>query len=162
MWIDLFLAFLLLWPLGVVQAQEEQPDGPVYIVQAGDTLWGISQRFGVALDDLASKNGIADPSQLVIGTRLVIPGLEGLQGVLVTHTVPFGENLLSLSRRYQIPYDLLARLNNFTSPGDIYAGSVLILPDPGEGRLDPVGGRVTLRSGQSLMEMAIIQNTSAT
>ena len=112
------------------------------------------------MDDLASKNGITDPNQLAIGARLVIPGLEGLQGILVTRSIPFGESLISLSRRYQIPYPLMARLNNYTNPEEAYAGSTLILPDPGEGVLEPAGGRADLRAGQSLLEMAITQNSN--
>jgi murein DD-endopeptidase MepM/ murein hydrolase activator NlpD len=157
-WINLLLVMVFLCPLGVAQAQEVQPDGPVYIVEAGDTLWGISQRFGVSIDDLAKKNGITDTNQLAIGAQLVIPGLEGLQGVLVTRSVPFGESLISLSRRYQIPFPLMVRLNNYTNPEEAYAGSTLILPDPGDGVLEPTGGRGDLGAGQSLLEMAIIRN----
>jgi len=159
-WVNLLLAITLFWPLGIVQAQEDQPDGPVYIVQSGDTLWGISQRFGVSMNDLASKNGIIDPSQLAIGFQLVIPGLEGLQGVLVTSSVPFGESLTTLSRRFQIPFHLMARLNTITNPEEAYVGSNLIIPDPGDGGLKPSGGRVALKAGESLMEMAITQNTN--
>lgn len=159
-WVKLAFILILLWPFGYAQAQEDQPDGPVYITQAGDTLWSISQRFGVSMDALVSKNGIADPNQLAIGAHLVIPGLEGLQGVLVTQTVPYGENLQSLSRRYQIPVDLMARLNHYTSPEEVYAGSTLIIPDRGEGDLELGSGRATLRAGQSLLELAITRGVN--
>ena len=71
----------------------QQPEGPVYIVQEGDSLWDIALRFKVSMDDLAKANGISDPSQLVVGARLVIPGLSGIQGVLTTSTVSYGETL---------------------------------------------------------------------
>jgi len=32
-------------------------------VQAGDTLWSISRRFGVGVDDVARWNGIANPTR---------------------------------------------------------------------------------------------------
>ena len=88
--INLLLLAVLLLPLQIVQAQDTQSDGPIYIVQSGDNLWGISQRFGVSMADLAQINGISDPNQLTIGMRLVIPGLEGLEGVLTTQEIPFG------------------------------------------------------------------------
>lgn len=159
-WGKLALILFLLWPFGYAQAQETQPDGPVYVVQGGDTLWSISQRFGVSMDALASKNGIANPNQLAIGAHLVIPGLEGLQGILVTQTVPYGENLQSLSRHYQIPVDLMARLNHYTSPEEVYVGATLIIPDKGEGDLELGGGRATLRAGQSLLELAITRGVT--
>ena len=88
--IRLLLLLLLLWPLSIVQAQESPTEGgPVYIMQPGDNLWGISQRFGVSIDALTQENGITDPNQLTIGMRLIIPGLEGLQGVLTTESIPF-------------------------------------------------------------------------
>lgn len=162
-WINLLLLVTLLWPLSVAQAQDSTPSaGPVYIVEFGDNLWGISQRFGVSMDALAQINGITDPNQLTIGMRLIIPGLEGLQGVLTTAQIPFGESLLSLSRRYKIPLDLLVRLNKFTNPESVAAGASLIvpLPEDGETNLELKGGRATLKEGQSLLEMAITQGSS--
>ena len=151
------LICLLLSSISIVNAQEEQPDGPVYIVQAGDSLWAIAQRFGVSMDDLASKNGLADPGQLAIGAQLVIPGLEGISGFLVTDTVPMGESLESLSRKYGITQDALERLNHITSPTEVYAGSTLIIPQLGTDEQSPSGGRATLKIGQSPMELSISQ-----
>jgi murein DD-endopeptidase MepM/ murein hydrolase activator NlpD len=159
-WISLFLAWLLLWPLAGAQAQEQEPEGPVYIVQTGDTLWGIAQRFGVSMDELARVNGISEPSQLAVGARLVIPGLEGIQGVLVTTSVPFGEDLESLGYRYQVPRDTLARLNKVTHPEEIYAGSALIIPEDGSEAETPLLERATLKPGLSLMEVAISHGVS--
>jgi LysM repeat protein len=44
-----------------------------YRVVAGDTLTGITARFGVSLRALQLANGIKDPSLLRVGTVLVIP-----------------------------------------------------------------------------------------
>ncbi len=43
-------------------------------VRRGDTLWSISRRHGVELDDLCRWNGIEDPRDhtLLVGTKLVI------------------------------------------------------------------------------------------
>jgi murein DD-endopeptidase MepM/ murein hydrolase activator NlpD len=143
-----------------VSAQDDQPTGPVYIVEPGDTLWGISRIFNVGLDNLASTNGINDPSQLAVGERLVIPGFEGLTGILEIGTVPYGESFQSLSRRYQIPYEMMARLNRFTSPEQVAAGVPLITieQDTEEAGVRS-GGRATVRTGLSLFELAINQNT---
>ncbi len=141
----------------IAQAQDTPPDGPVYIVQPGDNLWGIAQRFGVSMDDLAAQNGLSDPNQLAVSMRLVIPGLEGLQGVLTTHEIPFGESLWSLNRRYEIPFEMMVRLNKYTTPESAAAGASLIILDPEDGQesFEPVGDRVTVKSGQSLLEVAI-------
>jgi membrane-bound lytic murein transglycosylase D len=43
-------------------------------VRAGDSLWGIAQKFGVALDELCRWNGIRNPRRfkLQIGHELVV------------------------------------------------------------------------------------------
>jgi len=160
MWISLALALLLWLPAGGVGAQEEGVEGPVYIVQPGDSLWKIAQVFRVALDDLIAINQIQDPAQLSVGTRLLIPGLEWMNAVLVTYPAPFGENFWSLSRRYKLPFDDFARLNRMTNPEGVYAGLILILPQTNEVDQVPEGGRATLGQSQSLLELAITQNVS--
>jgi soluble lytic murein transglycosylase-like protein len=48
--------------------------GMSYIVQAGDTLGELSNRFGVPLATLAAANGISSLDLVQVGQRLVIPG----------------------------------------------------------------------------------------
>jgi murein DD-endopeptidase MepM/ murein hydrolase activator NlpD len=156
--LSLALVIALLWVSGVVSAQEGQPDGPVYIVQAGDSLWDIAVRFDVSLDDLMQVNGISDPSQLAEGAQLIIPGLEGIQGVLTTVTIHLGDNLSSLSRRYQVPVDTLLRLNHLTSPVELFVGSSLILPEQNSEQSNTY--KAALKPGQSLLELSVIENTN--
>jgi murein DD-endopeptidase MepM/ murein hydrolase activator NlpD len=157
-WFSLALALILLWPGGAVLAQEGQPEGPVYIVQSGDTLWDISQRFGVDMTTLQQANDISDPGQLVAGVQLVIPGYEGIRGTLVTEIVPFGETLRSLSRKHQVPIELLARLNHVVSPVELYSGANLIVPDSTSEALP--ARRASLAGSQSLFELAVIHGTN--
>jgi LysM repeat protein len=44
-----------------------------YEVQAGDTLSGIADQFGVDLETLAEANDIADPDLIYPGQVLIIP-----------------------------------------------------------------------------------------
>jgi murein DD-endopeptidase MepM/ murein hydrolase activator NlpD len=151
----LLIALFFSLPAPIALAQESQPaSGPVYIVQEGDTLWSIAARFGVGVDELQTANGIANASQIAVGDQLVIPGLQGVQGVIVTKSVPFGETLDSLSQRYELAPEVLVRLNRLTSPMELYAGATLILPEQNSANLS--SGRVLLAEGQSLLELALI------
>ena len=47
--------------------------GQRYVVQKGDTLWRLSQRFGVSLDALIKANNLSNPNVLHIGQGLIIP-----------------------------------------------------------------------------------------
>jgi LysM repeat protein len=44
-----------------------------YIIQRGDTLRIIAERFGVTINALAAANGIANPNTIYVGQALVIP-----------------------------------------------------------------------------------------
>lgn len=46
------------------------PPGAVHVVRAGETLYGISFRFGLRYQDVAAWNGIGDPYNIEIGQRL--------------------------------------------------------------------------------------------
>jgi murein DD-endopeptidase MepM/ murein hydrolase activator NlpD len=153
--IILFLLFFL--PTGVGTAQDADGSGPVYIIQEGDSLWDIAYRFHVSQADLAAANGITNPNQITIGQPLIIPGLEGIQGVLTTVKVSLGENLHSLSLRYHLSSELLERLNHLTSPNELFAGySLVILQND---YLPAPGRRITLAEGQSLLELAVLNDT---
>lgn len=44
-----------------------------YVVQAGDTLGGIADRYALGLETLMQANGLNDPNRLEVGQVLVIP-----------------------------------------------------------------------------------------
>ncbi len=135
----------------------EPPAGPVYIVQEGDTLWDIAIRFNVSLDSLVSYNNLAGQN-IYVGDRLVIPGLENLSGVLSIQPMPLGETLRSLSRLNRVDPAILIELNRIVSPMELYAGYGLILLQP---ETEPVsGGRVSLATGETLLELAVRQGSS--
>ena len=153
-WIRFLLCFAVLLQVSPVLAQSQATDNPVYIVQKGDTLNLIALRFGVSPADLASANGITDPNSLQAGARLIIPGLDGIQGILTTQVLPYGETLSTVSRRYQVPDSILVRLNHLTSPLELYAGYSLIIP---QGEQDTsLKGQTFLGPGQSLLEAAVL------
>jgi LysM repeat protein len=75
-------------------AQDPTPTapGPIYIVQPNEYLSTIAERFGVDINELMVVNGITNPDLISEGARLIIPGLEGVTGVLDTEIVNFGDS----------------------------------------------------------------------
>jgi hypothetical protein len=49
------------------------PPQQTYVVQQGDTLAAIAQRYGVTVAAIQEANGIEDPDEIIIGQVLVIP-----------------------------------------------------------------------------------------
>lgn len=45
-----------------------------YVVQSGDTLSVIAERFGITTDALSQANGITDVNSIQPGQELIIPG----------------------------------------------------------------------------------------
>jgi murein DD-endopeptidase MepM/ murein hydrolase activator NlpD len=154
-----FLAVLLTLcmisaPLSAALAQEG--GGPTYIVQPGDTLSSIAARFDISLDELMNANDIGDPNLVGVGQELVIPGLEGVSGVLDTEVINFGDSYRSLVRRTQIDPALFEKLNHLTSPTEFFVGASMILPTQSDA---PSYAGMSLAAGQSLLEMAVIHDT---
>jgi len=148
----LVLVFLML-PTSTITAQSE---GPVYIVQPGDTLNSIAERFGIGINDLLESNSLVDPNLISTGTQLIIPSLPEVSGVLNTDVVPFGETIRSLAKRYQVPQELLNKLNRITSPSEVYAGSSLILLEQdNKVKLDSAQA---MPSGSAFFDLAVEKN----
>lgn len=139
-------------------AAPDAQDNAIYIVQSGDTLSSIALRFGITADELQAINGITDPNSLAIGQQLIIPGLEGISGLLTSEVLPFGTSLTELSRQYQIEAADLVKLNKVTSPSETIAGiKFLVAVQDNENPFTPVAA---VTEGKSSLETAIRAGTS--
>lgn len=155
--VSLFLLLFLIAAF-VIQPVAAQASGPMYIVQPGDTLSSIANRFNVTLNELLAANPTIDPNLLAQGQQVVIPGLEGITGILDTEIIAFGDSLRSLSRRTQASDEQLIKLNRLVSPTELYVGISLIIPKQ-EGQSD-INTRLNISTGESLLELAVKQNTT--
>ncbi len=105
---------------------------PTYIVQPGETLTLIAQKFNTTVEEIISVNGIVNANLISAGTELYIPGLEGISGELQVTSINLGENLHDLAKRNNIDFEVLLRLNKITSPNEIYVGTNVIVPSKEE------------------------------
>lgn len=62
--------------------------GATYVVELGDTLYSIAQRFRVTVDAIAQANNISDPTQISVGQTLFIPGASGTPASTPSSTTP--------------------------------------------------------------------------
>ena len=105
----------------------------VHVVQRGENLFRIALRYGTTVQAIASANGIANPQQIYVGQRLMIPGADGQPAPApqpggTTHVVQPGENLFRIALRYNLNYVYLAQYNGISNPAKIRVGQVLRIP----------------------------------
>ena len=99
-----------------------------YTVKPGDTLYGISNQFGVSVTELAELNGIKG-SSLPVGTVLKIPSKSGVNpNNMFMYTVGKGDTLYSIARKYNTTVNDIINLNYLKS-NDLSVGQVLRIPE---------------------------------
>lgn len=105
-------------------AQDDDPHVLIHVVQRGETLSQIAQRYGLSTGQLSDVNQITNPSSIWVGQRLIIPtdGYDGTLTVQAIHQVKPGETLRTIANRYGTSIDALLQLNNITNPNLIYVG----------------------------------------
>lgn len=128
----LLVAILLVWISMSIPAVVGAEASAVHVVQRGETLGHIAQRYNVSIGTLAASNSIANPDRIYAGQRLVIPGVgnaavAGATGSAV-HVVQRGENLFRISMLYNVKMSSIVSANGIANPNSIYAGQRLTIP----------------------------------
>ncbi len=54
------------------------PEGVYHELERGETLYQLSKRYGVAVEDLVRANQIEDPTRVPVGTKIFIPGASAV------------------------------------------------------------------------------------
>ena len=99
-----------------------------YIVKPGDTLWGISNQFGVSVTELASLNNV-DAKSLQIGQNLNIPSRTGVNpDNMFLYTVKKGDTLYSIAKVYGISVSEIKKLNYLTGDS-LVVGQIIRIPE---------------------------------
>ncbi|MBC8249147.1 MAG: M23 family metallopeptidase [Anaerolineales bacterium] len=98
-----------------------------YIVQTGDTLYGIAEKFGINADTIMWASGRLEdhPDLLKIGQVLTILPVDG-----VYHTVVAGDTLESIAQQYKAEVSAIieCEYNNLESPYNLSLGQKLVVP----------------------------------
>ena len=97
----------------------------LYTVRRGDTLWGISRKFGTSINSIVTLNGIKNPNLIYAGEVFKIPSARSEQAVI--YTVKRGDTLWGISRKFGTTVENLVKLNSVKNPNLIYVGEKLII-----------------------------------
>lgn len=115
-----------------------------YVVRSGDTLYALAIRFNTTAAALAQVNSIVNANLIYPGQVLSVPGttttvqptavpptqVPAVQTAVTpsTHVVQPGENLFRIALRYNVTWDVLARVNGIYNANLIFPGQVLVIP----------------------------------
>jgi DNA-directed RNA polymerase specialized sigma24 family protein/LysM repeat protein len=89
------------------------PEDAFYIVQDGDTLWGIAIKLGTSVEALTSLNRIPEEAILLPGQALLKPGSLQLETPAPTTRPPTPQPTPTLLAGPRSADDILRRLNSF-------------------------------------------------
>ncbi len=89
-------------------------ESSTYVVQRGDTLYSISRKFNIPVNDLKIQNNLTSDI-LSVGQVLQIPTSNVSVNDIIVYTVQRGDSLYSLAKQYNTTIDDIKQLNNLTS-----------------------------------------------
>lgn len=104
----------------------EQAQTITYTIKKGDTLWGISRKYGVSVQKLVRWNNIRNPNLIYAGNTLIIYRNESSNGI-IKYIVQRGDNLSRIAFRYGTTVRRLAQINGIRNPNLIYTGQILYI-----------------------------------
>ncbi|HUX39145.1 MAG TPA: LysM peptidoglycan-binding domain-containing protein [Rectinemataceae bacterium] len=89
------------------------------MIARGETLYSVARSYGISASLLQAANGIADPSRLRVGQRILIPGI---------HRVEKGDTLYSIAKSAGSTVAELRKLNGLSASALLHVGDILLLP----------------------------------
>lgn len=99
-----------------------------YTVKSGDTLYGISNQFGVSVKDLANLNNLTN-NIIRVGQVLSIPNNEGTNpNNIVNYIVKKGDTLYGISMKFNTTVNEIKKYNNISS-NVLQIGQTLRIPE---------------------------------
>lgn len=113
--------------------------GRYHIVQSGDSLYTIAQKYQTSVSQLQHLNNIKRRSKLKLGMKLKIPtststannGPSASRSVAShakVHVVKKGENLTDIASKYNVTISKLQARNKIRNPSSLIVGSRLTIP----------------------------------
>ena len=129
-------------------------DSNYYTVQSGDSLWSISKKFGITVDELKQANNLSS-NLLSVGQNLYIPTKE-TDVTTGEYVVEKGDTLYKIAQKFGTTVDNLKSINNLTTDS-LAIGQILKVPTE-NASIDT--NTYTVKNGDTLYDIASKYNTT--
>lgn len=142
----------------VIPDMSEAVDNPLiaaeptyHVVQPGENLTSIANRYGLTVDQLIRINNISNPNRIERGQTLTVfeaSPADGTQAPVeeapaeeaavpvdlpavdyINYIVQPGETLAQIAQRFNVAWPVIVETNNITNPNHIEAGQTIIIPN---------------------------------
>ena len=123
-----------------------------YIVEKGDTLYKIANKYNTTVDEIKELNNLTD-NNLFIGEQLLIPTKDFVSD---TYVVKKGDTLYSIANKYNTTVDNLKKINNLEN-NDLSIGQILLLKTD---TTEPNTNTYIVKVGDTLYSIAREFNTT--
>lgn len=123
-----------------------------YVVQPGDSLWLIAQKYNTTVQAIKNRNGLSN-DMLSVGQVLYIPTSQ--QTSTIQYTVRPGDSLWLIAQKYNTTVEAIRQLNGL-SGNLLNVGQVLKIPSSSSVSYT----EYTVRPGDSLWLIAEKYNTT--
>ena len=101
-----------------------------HLVQKGETLSEIAQKYEVPLTSIIQANSIKSAHRIQTGKTLRIPG-KAFAFSETSYRVQPGDTLIGIARRHNVEWQDLQRINGISSPRNLQAGIEIRIPHDG-------------------------------
>lgn len=108
-------------PVTMYGSTQGEGSAGVHTVVGNETLWDVSQRYQLAMRDVAAVNNLSPPFDLASGQRLRLPPPR-------EYRTRAGDSLYGISRMFNVSTSDIAQLNNLKAPYKLKGGETLRLP----------------------------------
>jgi len=99
----------------------------IHVVQKGETIDSVAEKYGVSAERLIIENGISLPIILAVGETLVVLHPE------ITYKVQEGDTLVSIAEKYKVTIFQILRNNPYLSDREyFYPGETIVISYEGE------------------------------
>jgi LysM repeat protein len=147
-------------------AAAPERQGTIHVVQAGEHLTAIANRYGTTPEAIASANNLVNMNLLYVGQRLTIPGGGSSTGASNTYyVVNRGDTLSAIAVRYGTTTQALVEANGLASANFIYVGERLLIPGGGSvaapSTSSSTTGYYTVQLGDTVSSIAVRNGTTA-
>jgi peptidoglycan DL-endopeptidase LytF len=140
-----------------------------YTIKSGDTLYKLAIKYDTTVEAIMRINPGIDPMNLKIGEKICIPGSQPGPGPgpgpscpsgSFSYTIKSGDTLYKLAIEYNTTVEAIMRINPGIDPNNLQIGQKICIPGPQPGTCPSGSFQYTIKSGDTLYNLAIKYNTT--